>query len=132
MPDTEVSANWSMYEQGAPSTEDVLNHHLQSFGAGDVKGILEDFTEESICITPSGVMRGPKEIEPFFQALLSEFGKPGASFSMDKQIIEDETVFLAWRAETADNVYDMGTDTFWIHDGKIQVQTFAASTTPKA
>ena len=47
-------------------------------------------------------------------------------------IIEDETAFITWSAETADNVYDLGTDTFWIHDGKILVQTYAGKATPKS
>lgn len=132
MADTQVETKWSLYGGAAPSPEEVLNHHLQSFGAGDLRGVLEDFTEDSIIITPDGVLRGPKEMEPFFQALLTDFGKPGASFSMTQQVVEDETAYIAWSAETADNVYEMGTDTFWIHDGKIRVQTYAAKTTPKS
>jgi len=129
---TEVAAKWSLYGPAAKATEEVLNHHLQAFGAGDLKGILEDYTDESVIITPKGVLRSQEEMARFFEALFTEFAKPGASFSMDQQIIAEETAFIAWRAETADNVYELGTDTFWIHDGKILVQTYAAKATPKS
>jgi hypothetical protein len=36
-----------------------------------------------------------------------------------------------WTAETADNVYGLGTDTFIVQDGKIVVQSFAGKITPK-
>jgi ketosteroid isomerase-like protein len=115
----------------ASSTQDILNHHLQAFGAGDLSGVLEDYTDDAILITPDAVLRGPQQMAPFFQAFFAEFAKPGASFSMGSTAIEGETAYITWTAETADNVYELGTDTFWIHDGKILTQTFAASAKPK-
>jgi len=38
---------------------------------------------------------------------------------------------LLWSAETADNVYEMGTDTFVVRDDKIVVQSFTDKVTPK-
>ncbi len=110
----------------AKSTEDILDHHLQAFGAGDLSGILEDYIDESIIITPETVLRGPKQMASLFEAFFAEFAKPGASFAMRQRTIEGETAYIVWSAETADNVYELGTDTFWIHNGKIITQTFAA------
>ena len=113
------------------STEAVLGHHLQCFGAGDLEGILADYTPESVLCTPTGVLRGPSEMAPLFQALFAEFAKPGASFTMQQQTIEGEVAHIIWNAETADNVYELGTDTLVVRDGKILVQTFAVKATPK-
>jgi ketosteroid isomerase-like protein len=112
-------------------TSDVLDHHLQTFGAGDLKGLVADYTDESVIITPDAVFRGPQQATPFFEAFFAEFAKPDASFAMKQRTIEGETAFIVWSAETADNVYELGTDTFWIHDGKILIHTFAAHATPK-
>ena len=101
------------------------------FGAGDLNGILEDYTDESIIITPDGIRRSRTEMSDFFASLFAEFGKPGMSFSLDQQVVVGEVAFIRWSAETADNTYDLGTDTFLIRDGKILTQTYAASTTPK-
>ncbi len=116
----------------AASTQQVLDHHLQAFGAGDLDGILEDFTDGSIIITPDGVRRSRDEMSAFFSTLFADFAKPGMSFSMDQQVVDGEIAYIRWSAETADNVYELGTDTFLIRDGKIVTQTFAAKTTPKS
>ena len=116
----------------AKSTEEVLDHHRQAFGAGDLTAILEDYTDESIVITPDGaVLRGPGQMAPFFKAFFAEFAKPGASFTLNHKVIEGETAYITWSAETADNVYQLGTDTFSIRDGKIVTQTVAVKAEPK-
>jgi hypothetical protein len=38
---------------------------------------------------------------------------------------------VLWTAETADNVYELGTDTLVVLDGKIVAQSFAAKISPK-
>lgn len=116
----------------AASTQEVLDHHLQAFGAGDLDGILEDFTDGSVIITPDGVRRSRQERSDFFSTLFAEFAKPGMSFSMDQQVVDGEIAYITWSAETADNTYELGTDTFLIRNGKIVTQTFAAKTTPKS
>lgn len=119
-------------DPAAKSTEDVLDHHLQAFGAGDLSGILEDYTTDSVVIASDGaVLRGPAQVTPLLEAFIAEFGKPGASFSLDQKVVDGETAYITWSAETADNVYEMGTDTFWIHGGKILAQTFAVKANAK-
>ena len=39
--------------------------------------------------------------------------------------------YVVWTAETADNLYEMGTDTQVVRDSKIVAQSFAAKITPK-
>ena len=116
----------------ATSTQAVVDHHLQCFGAGDLPGILADYAPDAIMCTPTGVLRGPDSMTPFFQAMFAEFAKPGTSFSMQLQSVEGDVAYLLWAAETADNTYESGTDTFVVRDGKILAQTYAAKVTPKA
>lgn len=63
--------------------------------------------------------------------MIAEFGKPVATFSMNQESIEGEYAYIVWSAETADNGYEIGTDTFVVRDGKILAQSFAARLTPK-
>jgi ketosteroid isomerase-like protein len=107
------------------STKDVLEHHLKSFGEGNLKGILSDYAPGAVLFTPDGPLKGTDAIRPLFQAMLAEFGKPGAAFSLKQQFIEGDYAYILWTAETADNVYEMATDTFVVQDGKIVVQSFA-------
>lgn len=113
------------------STKDVLDNHLKCFGEGDLKGILSDFAPGAVLFTTDETLRGSDAIQPFFQAMIAEFGKPGATFSMKQQSIEGDYAYILWTAETADNVYELGTDTFVVRDGKIVAQSFTGKITPK-
>src|SRR5687767_186556 len=98
------------------STREVLDHHLKSFAAGDIEGILADYAPGAVMFTPDGPLRGADAIRPFFHALLAEFAKPRASFSMHVQSVEGDYAYCIWTAETADNVYELATDTLVVRD----------------
>ena len=113
------------------SAKDVVDNHLKCFGEGDLKGILSDYAPGAVLFTPDGPLRGAAAIRPLFQAMIAEFGKPGAVFSMKQQFVEGDYAYILWTAETADNVYEMATDTFVVRDGKIVAQSFTGKITPK-
>lgn len=113
------------------STRDVVDHHLKCFGEGDLKGVLSDYAPGAVMFTPDGPLRGANAMRPLFQAMIAEFGKPGASFRMRQQFAEGDYAYILWAAETADNVYELGTDTFIVRDGKIVAQSFTGKITPK-
>ena len=81
--------------------------------------------------TPDGPLKGADAIRPLFQAMFAEFGKPGAAFTMKQQFVDGDFAYILWTADTADNVYEVGTDTFVVRDGKIVAQSFAGKITPK-
>jgi len=112
-------------------TKDVLDHHLKCFGEGDLKGILSDYAAGAVLFTSAGPLRGADAMRPLFQALIAEFGKPGAAFRMKQQSVEGDYAYILWTAETADNVYELGTDTLVVRDGKIVAQSFTGKITPK-
>ena len=53
------------------------------------------------------------------------------SFDMLRQEVDGDVAYIVWKAETADNRYELGTDTFVVPDGKIATQMFAGKTSPK-
>jgi hypothetical protein len=53
------------------------------------------------------------------------------SFVLNPLSVDGDHAYILWTAETADNVYEIGTDTFVVRDGKIVAQSFAAKITPK-
>ena len=114
-----------------PTTNDVLDQHLKCFGENDLDGVLADYSPDAVLFVPGKSLKGPDAIKPFFQALISEFAKPGASFSMREQCVEGDYAYILWTAETADNSYEAATDTFVVRNGKIVAQSFAAKITPK-
>ena len=113
------------------STKDVLERHLKYFGEGDLNGILSDYAPGAVMFTADGPLRGVDAIRPLFQVLIAEFEKPGATFGMKVQSIEGDCGYILWNAETADNVYELGTDTFVVREGKIVAQSFTSKIMPK-
>ena len=113
------------------TTQDVLTHHLNCFGKRDLAGTMADYTAESRFFTPDGLLRGSEAIRGFFVSLFEEFAKPGMSFEMLRQEVDGDTAYIVWKAETADNRFELGTDTFIVRNGKIVTQTFAGKISPK-
>jgi ketosteroid isomerase-like protein len=113
------------------STKAVIDNHLKCFGEGDLEGILSDYAPGAVLFMPQAPLKGTDAIRAMFEAMLAEFGKPGSTFSLNHLSVEGEHAYIHWTAETADNVYELGTDTFVVRDGKIAVQSFASKITPK-
>lgn len=113
------------------STKAVTDHHIKCFFDFDFEGILSDYAPGAVVFTPYGPLKGVDAIRAMFQGMFVEFQKPGMSFSMKLLSVEGDYSYALWSAETADNVYEVGTDTLVVRDGKIVAQSFAAKITPK-
>jgi ketosteroid isomerase-like protein len=113
------------------STKDILDHHLKAFDQGDLNGVLSDYAPDAVFFAKDGALKGVDRIRPVFEALIAEFGKPGATFNMKQQLVEGDYAYILWTAETADNVYELATDTFVVRQGKIVAQSFTAKIVPK-
>src|SRR5262245_11094377 len=108
------------------TTEDVLNHHLNAFGAGNADEIIKDFTEESLLFLPDTTSRGTAAIRGTFEQFFSGLFKPGTyNFTLDRTEIDGNVAYVVWRASTSAGEVRMWTDTFVVRDGKIAVQTAA-------
>jgi hypothetical protein len=46
--------------------------------------------------------------------------------------IDADSAYCIWSAETADNVYELGTDTLVVRGGQIVAQSYAGKITPRA
>lgn len=114
------------------TTKDVLQNHLEAFGQGDVNRILSDYAPDAVLFTNDGTLKGADALRALFERLTDEFGKPGATFNMQRQIIEGDYAYILWTAETPDNVYELATDTFVIRNGKIVAQSFTAKINSKS
>jgi len=119
------------YVEIMTSTKDVIDNHIQCFHEGNIEGTLDDYSADAILFTPAGPLTGRNEIKTLFQRLLAEFAKPGASDTLHIASFEGDYAYLVWSGETADNIYELATDTFFVRDGKIAVQSFAAKISPR-
>jgi ketosteroid isomerase-like protein len=113
------------------STTDVLDHHLKCFANRDINGLMADYSADAVFLGPEGALRGPDAIRPAFERFFAEFAKPGTSFARKRRLIAGNYAYVVWSSETADNFYELASDTFFIQNGSIRMQAFTAKVTPK-
>lgn len=103
------------------TTQQVFEHHLQAFALG-LDALVSDFTEQSVIQLPDKTLRGLTAIRQFYSDFLNSI-QPGfwESFHIKRQAVEGDTAYLVWDAKP---FVSMATDTLYISNGKIQVQTF--------
>lgn len=105
----------------ARTPQEVFDHHVQALGAGDLDGIVEDYSDDAIVITPAGTKRGQGGVRETFVQLLADL--PSADWTLKTTIFEEDVLFLEWEAVSAATRADDGLDTFVFRDGLIRVQT---------
>jgi hypothetical protein len=106
----------------ARTPQEVFKHHAEVLGAEDLDGIVSDYTDDAIFITPEGgVLRGKDGVREGFVKLLGDV--PGATWDLPTQIYEDDILLLEWAAESEKTKVEDGIDTFVFRDGLIRVQT---------
>ena len=114
-----------MSKRRTKETNAVLDNHLAAAQRGDVEAVLNDYSENSVLFLPQGPVRGIAELHEFFKAFLT---KPPSGFPKDFELIrrdvDGEVAYIVWKAEPG---VQLATDTFLVRNGKIMVQTFAAS-----
>jgi hypothetical protein len=107
------------------SPQEVFDHHGQVLGAGDLEGIVSDYSDDAILISQGETYRGKDGVRQVFTRLLSDV--PQASWQLPVMVFADDVMYLEWKAQSADRRIDDGIDTFVFRDGLIRVQTIRYS-----
>ena len=75
------------------------------------------------------VLLSPKNAPSLVRA---ETHRPLVRRGRDRQReVDGDTAYIVWKAETANNLFEIGSDTFIVKNGKIVTQTFAGKISPK-
>jgi hypothetical protein len=86
-----------------------------------MEGGTHETNRDAVFFGPGGALRGPNAIKPVFERMFAEFAKPGASVARKQRLIEGEYAYIVWTSETADNSYELASDTFVIQNGSIRL-----------
>jgi ketosteroid isomerase-like protein len=105
----------------ARTPQEVFQHHAEVLIAGDIEGIVSDYTDDAVFITPAGVLRGKDGVREGFVKLLEDV--PSADWDVPTQIYEGDVLFIEWSANSEKTRVEDGIDTFVFRDGLIRVQT---------
>jgi ketosteroid isomerase-like protein len=105
----------------ARTPQEIFANHLQAVGAGDLDGIVADYTDDAVLITPGGVLRGEDGVRQAFTTLLADL--PEVTWDVPTQIFEGDVLFITWSAVSKQTRATDGVDTFIFTDDGIRVQT---------
>jgi len=108
--------------------QEVFQHHGEVLVAGDLEGIVSDYSDDAIIITPDGILRGKQGVRQAFEKLLGDL--PSAEWELATTHFEDDILFLEWKATSEKVKAEDGIDTFVFRDGMIRVQTVRYTLTP--
>lgn len=109
-------------------TKQVLDHHWQTFRDNDLEGVMEDYTEESILITPDTTFEGLEAIRQNFIQAFEAFPAEENTLTLNKSVVVEDVGYILWKASTPEFELLFATDTFIIRDGKIIRQTYGGIT----
>lgn len=110
----------STKEEQTAATMAVLKSHAKAFRHG-VERILEDYAEDAIIMSPSGIHRGHGEIRPFFANEIVSFPEGfWESLKTLKLQADGEYAYFLWQALPW---HERGCDTFVVRNGKIVFQS---------
>jgi ketosteroid isomerase-like protein len=105
----------------ARTPQEIFQHHAEALIAGDIDGIVEDYADDAVFITPKGVARGKDGIREAFVSLLRDL--PEAKWDVPTQIFEGDILFIEWTAESKATRAMDGIDTFVFSGDHIRAQT---------
>ena len=110
--------------------QEVFQHHVDVLMAEDLDGIVADYADDAVFMTPAGVLRGKDGVRQGFEKLIGDL--PGAEWEVPTVLFEGNILLLEWKARsaTAKAKADDGIDTFVFGDGLIHVQTVRYTLTP--
>ena len=102
--------------------QETFQHHAEVLIAGDIDGIVSDYSDDAVMITPAGALRGKDGVRQGFEKLLSDL--PNAEWDVPTQIFEGDVLFIEWSARSQSTYAEDGIDTFVFDaDGLIRAQT---------
>lgn len=117
-------------ESSDEKTKEVLDRHWKTFQANDIEGVMADYAEASVLITPDITLAGPDQIREHFVNVFTLFPKDSTSLQLDKSVVHQDVGYIIWQGTAPTLKVTYGSDTFIIQNGKIVRQTFAGVTAP--
>jgi ketosteroid isomerase-like protein len=109
--------------------QEVFQHHAEVLVARDVDGLVSDYADDAVFITPDGVRRGKDGVRAAVERLLGDL--PDAEFRVPTTIFEGDVLFIEWSADSPAATVQDGVDTLVFRDGLIRAQTLRYTLQPK-
>jgi hypothetical protein len=110
----------------ARTSEQIVMHHLAAFAAGDLEGLLGDYSDTATVITPRGTTTGKPALREMFGRMMAG---PQPATQLTAKVFTNnvgyQIGYIVWVQNPGQPNERRGTDSFFILDGKIVAQTAA-------
>lgn len=117
-------------ESSDEKTKEVLDRHWKTFQANDITGVMADYAEESVLITPDISLTGLAQIREHFVNVFTLFPEDATTLQLDKSVVHQDVGYIIWQGTAPTLKVTYGSDTFIVQNGKIVRQTFAGVMAP--
>jgi ketosteroid isomerase-like protein len=105
-------------------------HRIDAFNRGDVDALVNDYTPNSMIITPMGNMTGPEMARQMIAGFVQEFGD--RKLEIIKINSAGNVAHFSWKAETPKTMFSFGNETYFLDSGgKIIAHVFDGVMSPK-
>ena len=101
--------------------EEILTAHVTAVMDGDIPGILKNYSEEAVLITPLGVLEGRAGVEQFFTQVLTTM--PNVELTATSATFAGDGLLLLWTATSPAGTISDGVDTLIFGDDVIKLET---------
>lgn len=108
--------------------EQILTSHVLAVTAGDLSGVLEDYSADAIFLTPQGALYGHDGVESFYTQALATL--PGLELNATSVAIGGNALLVNWTATSSAGSISDGVDTFVFAGDSIQIQTSSFTVQP--
>jgi hypothetical protein len=115
----------------------VLDHHVASMKAGDLNGVLSDYSPDVVVVTPAGMVSPDgvfvgSEIRKLFSVLTSKDSLPGnKTMQTHYQNAGADTTIMQWVQFKGTPKEISGYDVFVVRGGKVVFQTVTLNAAKK-
>jgi nicotinamidase-related amidase/ketosteroid isomerase-like protein len=103
----------------------VLDRHVAAMHERDFGKLVADYDELAVVIVNNHVFHGHDGVREAFDQIFRIFD--GGKNRVDPVTIVGETIYMTWHFMTSGRTETFGTDSFFVVDGKIKVQTIASA-----
>jgi ketosteroid isomerase-like protein len=129
-----LTAGVALAADSSRSTEETINHHMQSISSGNVDAIMGDYAENAVLIDGNGVAKGKAAIRKLFERMFAggQVGGMGAGPTPpDKRIFEGEIAYIAWTPKGSAPPAGPGAETYVVRKGLIEAQVVTSAAPPR-
>lgn len=110
----------------------VVDHHMKALAAGDLDGLVSDYADDAVLISPGQTAEGKDALRSVYEGMIESKADPKPVFKALKIWGQGDIGFVSWEIDQGDKAQSNGTDAFLVRHNRILVQSVFQGVGPPA